>query len=284
MQIKSALDWAKQELSDIQDSAQLDAEILLSYTLQKDRSFLYTWPEKNISSEQLQQFQDSAHKRKSGIPIAYILGCKEFWSINLNVRSDTLIPRPETELLVEHALNLIPKNESWNIADLGTGCGAIALAIASERKQCQLTATDNSLAALDVAINNAAINNINTVCFSQSNWFEALSEQQFNMIISNPPYVAEQDPLLSQGDVRYEPSSALTSGQDGLDDIRLIIKNAGVHLILDGWLLLEHGFEQHQQVQQIFTDCNYKNITTKKDLSGHPRITFAQFNIDKIKT
>ncbi|MFV1982183.1 MAG: peptide chain release factor N(5)-glutamine methyltransferase [Thiohalomonadales bacterium] len=277
MNIKTALNWATQELLTIHDSAKLDAEVLLTHILKKDRSYLYTWPEKEITKKQLEQFQTILVTRKSGMPVAYLLGNKEFWSLNLDVTKDTLIPRPETELLVEQALELIPKNEIWKIADLGTGSGAIALAIAKERILCQITATDKSLPALAVAKKNTVKNDIKNISYIQSDWFEFLSEQLFNVIISNPPYISEQDPLLSQGDVYYEPSSALISGPDGLQDIRFIIKTAVQYLLSDGWLLLEHGFEQYQQVQEIFKEYNYRNISTVKDLSGHPRVTFAQY-------
>jgi len=277
MNIKLALNWATQELNSIHDSAKLDSEVLLTYTLQKDRSYLYTWPENEVTQEQLLQFKKLIEKRKSGNPVAYLLGNKEFWSLNLKVTPNTLIPRPETELLVEHALTLIPNNETWTIADLGSGSGAIALAIASERPQCKIVATDQSVAALEIAEKNAQSNNITSITFIKSNWFESLTKQQFNLIISNPPYVSDEDPLLLQGDVRFEPSSALASGADGLADIRIIIKNAKHYLIKEAWLLLEHGFEQHEQVQTIFKDNNYKNISTINDLSGHPRVTFAQY-------
>jgi len=277
MDLKSALDWATQELTTNHDTAKLDSEVLLAKILNKDRSYLYTWPEKNLTSEQIQQFKTTIDKRKTGIPVAYLVSKKEFWSLELTVSEDTLIPRPETELLVEQALTLIPDNESWQIADLGTGSGAIALAIASERKQCHLTATDKFLPALNIAKKNAQLNNITNITFVQSDWFLSLAKQQFNMIISNPPYVADNDPLLLQGDVRFEPATALQSGNDGLDDIRFIIKNAGSNLVKDGWLLLEHGFEQHESVQKILSDNNFKNITTVNDLSGHPRVSLAQY-------
>ncbi|VAW96038.1 Peptide chain release factor N(5)-glutamine methyltransferase [hydrothermal vent metagenome] len=276
MNIKTALNWASSELSNIHDTAQLDAEILLSKSLNKNRSYLYTWPEKHLNTTQLKQFQEFIRKRKSGIPIAYLLGQKEFWSLNFIVTADTLIPRPETEHLVEQALELIPKQTSWKVVDLGTGSGAIALAIASERCQCQISACDKSSAALDIALKNAHNNKLNNISFIQSDWFEALVNQQFNIIISNPPYVAAHDPLLTQGDVRFEPVSALQSGTTGLDDIKKIIKQATNFLLNDGWLLLEHGFEQHQAVQELFKHYQYQNITTKNDLSGQARITFAQ--------
>ncbi len=278
MNIKTALNWASSELSNIQHTAQLDAEILLAKSLNKNRSYLYTWPEQDLNAAQIQHFQEYINKRKTGIPIAYLLGNKEFWSLNFTVTTDTLIPRPETELLVEHALELIPKQASWQIADLGTGSGAIALAIASERQQCQITAIDKSNAALDIAIKNAHNNNISNITFIQSNWFERLTEQQFNIIISNPPYVANHDPLLLQGDVQFEPDSALKSGIDGLEDITKIIQQAPKYLLNGAWLLLEHGFEQHKLVQQLFKHCHYENIKTQHDLSGQARITFAQLN------
>jgi release factor glutamine methyltransferase len=276
MDLKTTLKWATLELDNTHDTAKLDSEVLLAHTLKKDRSYLYTWPENELTSEQVQNFKTLIEKRKSGNPIAYLLGNKEFWSLNFKVTPDILIPRPETELLVEQALKLIPKNKSWEIADLGTGSGAIALAIASECQHCQITATDKYLQVVQLANSNAIANNLKNVTFIKSKWFESLAGQQFNMIVSNPPYVSNNDPLLSQGDVRFEPTTALKSGIDGLDDIRIIIQNANTYLFNDGWLLLEHGFEQHEQVQQILHDSNYKNITTINDLSGHPRVTLAQ--------
>ncbi len=277
MNIKSALNWANAELINHHDSAKLDAEVLLAQLLKKNRSYLYTWPEHELNSELLIQYKDIISKRKSGIPIAYLLGNKEFWSLNLKVTSDTLIPRPETELLVEQVFNLVPHGKSMAIIDLGTGSGAIALAIASERQNCTITASDKSSLALDVAKLNAQNNHITNIQFIQSNWFDALGNRQFNIIISNPPYVAEQDPLLSQGDVRFEPPSALKSGPEGLDDIRIISKTAHSFLLANGWLLLEHGFEQQEAVQKILSDDGYTNISTILDLSGQPRVTIAQY-------
>lgn len=277
MNIKSALNWANAELIDCHDSAKLDSEVLLAHLFEKDRSYLYTWPEHDLAPDLLVQFKDSISKRKSGVPVAYLLGNKEFWSLNLSVTSDTLIPRPETELLVEQVLNLVAQNDSCTIVDLGTGSGAIALAIASERRNCSITASDKSLLALDVAKLNAQNNHITNIQFIQSDWFKALANRQFTIILSNPPYVAEHDPLLSQGDVRFEPPSALKSGPDGLDDIRLISKTASSHLLPDGWLLLEHGFEQGEAVQQILSGNGYNNISTISDLSGQPRVTIAQY-------
>jgi len=277
MNIKSALKWATQQLNDLSDSARLDSEVLLCHTLNKDRSYLYTWPEKILSNELQQQFKNTIATRKSGNPIAYILGYKDFWSLTFNVTTDTLIPRPETELLVEQVLKLVPKNNKSSILDLGTGSGAIALAVASERKQCDICATDKSALALEVAIKNAHLNGITNISFIKSDWFDSLAGKKFNIIISNPPYVKTHDPLLLQGDVQFEPSSALKSGIDGLDDIRLIINSTSSYLLNDGWLLLEHGFEQRESVQQIFKQKNFKNISTVNDLSGHPRVTFGQY-------
>ena len=257
------------------DTAQLDTELLLAHTLQKSRTWLHTWPDKTVTAEEASTFEALITRRQQGEPIAHILGQQSFWTLDLKVTADTLIPRPETELLVEQALSLIPAEQPWQIADLGTGTGAIALAVASERPDTTVIATDQSESALTVAEENAAINGIGNVTFRHGSWFEPLQEEQFELILSNPPYIATADPHLTEGDVRFEPDSALSSGPDGLDDLRQIIANAPHHLKADSWLLVEHGYDQGNAVRSLFEQYHYQNITTRRDLGGQERITYG---------
>ena len=229
--IKSTLTEARERLSATStESAYLDAEVLLSFVLNKDRSYLHAWPENTLAEAEVNQFEQLMKRRASGEPVAHLTGQREFWSMMLNISKDTLIPRPETERLVELALTLIPENTSYQIADLGTGSGAIALAIARERPQCIITATDASQEALAIAQYNAKQQKISNVVFRQGNWCEALIKETYQMIVSNPPYIESNDEHLSIGDVRFEPQQALESGKDGLDAIRLITQQARTHL------------------------------------------------------
>ena len=273
--IKTLLDAAIKKLSHVTDSAQLDCELLLCSVLNKSRSYLHAWPEYLLSDRELKNFNTLVERRVSGEPIAHILGERGFWSLNLKVTKDTLIPRPDTERLVELALEHIPENAAWKILDLGTGSGAIALSLAKERPNVFISATDQSKAALDIAKENAKINNISNIEFIQSNWFEKLAQQQFNMIVSNPPYIKENDPHLKQGDVRFEPLSALTSGKDGLNDICTIINNSHKHLTNQGILLIEHGYDQAEDVCRLLKDANFKNVDYFKDDNGHPRVSIG---------
>ena len=262
-------------LNSISDTAQLDCELLLAKVLNKSRSYLYAWPDKELTQQQLKSFNALLERRKSGEPVAHILGEREFWSLNLKVTKDTLIPRPDTEKLVELALELIPVDKPWHILDLGTGSGAIAIAIASERPQCHIIATDQSEEALMVAKENANVHSLDNIEFIQSNWFENIPAQTFNLVVSNPPYVCDNDPHLSQGDVRFEPLSALTSGIDGLNDIRIIIKESTAYLSQPGVILIEHGFDQAPAVQTILEDNGYYDIKNVKDYGRQPRVTRA---------
>jgi len=278
MNIQQMLQHASTQLTGISDSPQLDAEILLAHALQKSRTFLFTWPQQTLDEKTKQHFALLLEQRITGHPVAHIIGTREFWSLNLQVTADTLIPRPETELLVEHALRLLPKTEI-KIADLGTGSGAIALALASERPQWHITATDKSTAALDIARNNAQKLGITNIEFVNGDWFAPLINKQFHAIISNPPYIATSDVHLSQGDVRFEPTSALVSGADGLDDIRHIAQLAGQHLLPGGLLMVEHGYDQKQWVKNIFQRNQFINIEQLHDLDDNPRVTLGYKNI-----
>ena len=253
----------------------LDAELLLSHTLNKPRSYLFTWPEATLSNIQLAQFQDLVIQRQTGVPIAYLTQEREFWNLQLKVTRATLIPRPDTERLVELALGqTLP--ERATVADLGTGSGAIALALAKERPKWALTAIDKSPDALAVAMENARHNGINNVTFIEGSWCEPLAHGTIDMIVSNPPYIRNDDPHLQNGDVRHEPLSALESGTDGLNDIRRITSAAKPTLKPGGWLLLEHGFDQREEVQAILSRSGYDRICTEVDLAGQDRATLAQ--------
>jgi release factor glutamine methyltransferase len=252
----------------------LEAEILLAHTLNVTRTYLMTWPEKFINEEAEKIFFAVIEQRKQGEPIAYLIGHKEFWSLDLIVTKDVLIPRPETELLVELALKLIEKKHAV-IADLGTGSGAIALALAHERPDWEIHAIDISEAALNVAKQNASKLKLTNIIFHQGDFCQALPEKKFDAILSNPPYVAENDPHLSQGDLRFEPKSALQSGEKGLQDLYRIIHDARPFLKEGGWLMVEHGSDQGVQVASFFVKGGYNNPQQYKDLAGLDRVLIA---------
>jgi len=272
------MDESIKQLEPRSESARLDIELLLCSILKKDRSFVRAWPEHELSQQQLTSFQQLLEQRLAGEPIAHILGERGFWSLNLKVTKDTLIPRPETERLVELALELIPEKAQWEILDLGTGTGAIALSLAKERPSCFVSATDQSLAALDVAKQNAKDNKISNIEFIHSNWFSELKNKKFDLIVSNPPYIEENDPHLQQGDVRFEPLSALTSGEEGLDDIRTIIKNSQAHLTKNGILLIEHGYDQAEAVCNLFNLSGFNKVENFKDDNGVPRVSIGHIS------
>ncbi len=274
--IQTLIAHAKNQLTD-SDSARLDSELLLQHVLDCDRSHLYAHPERTLDDQQIERFNYLLQKRVSGLPIAYLVDHKEFWSLTLNVNKHTLIPRSETEILVESALQTISHDTQLHILDLGTGSGAIALAIAKERPLSHLVAIDISTQALEVARQNATVNNIHNIHFFQSNWFEALPEQCFDMIISNPPYIKEHDSHLSTGDVRFEPSNALVSGFGGLDDLKVIISQSVQYLNKKGHLLVEHGYDQGETVFQLLKQHNYENIEPLHDLAGHHRASRAVY-------
>ena len=254
----------------------LDAELLLAQALGKSRGYLHTWPEREPEASQLERFQAALARRRAGEPVAYILGRQGFWSLDLDVASHTLIPRPDTELLVETALALLPATP-LQVLDLGTGTGAIALALACERPAWQVTGVDRVPEAVALAQGNGTRLQLANARFAESCWFSALAGQRFQLIVSNPPYIAAADPHLSQGDVRFEPSSALVAGIDGLDDIRLIIEQAPEHLLAGGWLLLEHGFDQAEAVRELLAQRGFAAVDSRRDLGGHQRISLGQW-------
>lgn len=277
-QLRQIIEDAIKQLQPVSDSARLDTELLLCNILKKDRSFLRAWPEHELNQQQHDLFLQLLELRLQGKPIAHILGERGFWSLDLKVTPDTLIPRPDTERLVELALDIIPENAQWNILDLGTGTGAIALSLAKENLTCSITATDQSSAALEVAKENAKRNQISNMTFIQSNWFNELENQQFEMIVTNPPYIEESDPHLKQGDVRFEPLSALTSGADGLDDIRTIIESSKDYLRKNGVLLIEHGYDQANAVCELLKASNFTQVTDYNDDNGNPRVAMGHYN------
>ncbi len=278
--IAQALTQAIEKLTNMRDSIpRLEAEVLLSSLLDRPRTYLTAWPETRLSQEQSLSFQAMIERRTRGEPMAYITGSREFWSLNLEVTPDTLIPRPETETLVEKALEFIPQNQTMLIADLGTGSGAIAAAIASERPLCGIVATDFSCDTIRVAQRNFSrlgFNNINT---SIGEWCSALpTDAKFDLIVSNPPYIADGDGHLAHGGLPWEPQNALRSGDDGLDDIKIIIKQAPDHLTPNGKLFLEHGFDQADQVRFLLNEAGFSAINTSQDLSGHDRVSMGQIS------
>ena len=259
------------------DTPALDAELLLAHVLGKPRSYLLTWPERELSAQQYAAFDALLQRRKRGEPVAYLLGNQGFWSLELQVNADTLIPRPDTERLVEVALQLGPLHPA-RVLDLGTGTGAIALALAAERSQWQLTGVDRMPGAVALADSNRQRLKLGNAQFLVSDWFSALSGQRFDLIVSNPPYIAADDPHLQQGDVRFEPASALVSGADGLEDIRNIIATAPGFLASAGWLLLEHGWQQAETVRDLLEQGGFTEVQSWRDLGGHQRVSGGRWH------
>ncbi|MFZ5958044.1 peptide chain release factor N(5)-glutamine methyltransferase [Pseudomonas sp. QL9] len=256
-------------------SARLDAELLLAAAMGKNRSFLRTWPERLVDSEAHERFDRWLERRRAGEPVAYILGRQGFWSLDLEVAPHTLIPRPDTELLVESALALVPASPA-RVLDLGTGTGAIALALACERLSWQVLGVDRIPEAVVLAERNRERLRLSNVAFRQSHWFSAVEGERFALIVSNPPYIPSSDPHLGEGDVRFEPKSALVAGADGLDDIRLIARQAPQHLDAGGWLLLEHGYDQAAAVRDLLVQNGFVEVESRRDLGGHERITLGR--------
>ncbi|NAX23823.1 peptide chain release factor N(5)-glutamine methyltransferase [Vibrio sp. V39_P1S14PM300] len=276
--VENTLKTATQQLKESgSDSPSLDAAVLLCHALDKPRSFLLTWPEKALSESELQAFEALLTRRRQGEPVAYIVGVREFWSLPLQVSSSTLIPRPDTERLVEVAL-AITASDGGDILDLGTGTGAIALALASELPTRRVIGIDLRPEAQALATDNARQLGIGNATFLAGSWFEPLEAgTKFALIVSNPPYIEESDPHLSEGDVRFEPKSALVAQEQGLADIRHIATHARAYLEPQGWLAFEHGYDQGKAVREILSTLGYHQVNTEQDYGGNDRVTFGQF-------
>lgn len=268
------------QLQDVVDNAYLEAQVLLASVLEQDRSYIIAHPDYVLTNEQSNEFRARVSARLRGEPYAYVVKQREFWSLPLKVTKDVLIPRPETEVLVEQLLAAAPVNEMSTVLDLGTGSGAIALAIKASMPELNVTAIDESEAALKVAQHNAEKLALD-VSFVCGDWFEALSEQDvpqtFDFIVSNPPYIAAGDPHLQADGVQFEPQTALVAGMDGLDDLRIIIAQATQHLTRNdeerGRLLVEHGYDQSEAVRELFAQAGFSQIKSHLDLAGHKRAT-----------
>lgn len=271
--LQAILDWGTQELANASSSASLDAHLLLAHSLGKTQTYLLAWPEAVISEEDRKAFSNLVASRQEGKPIAYLTGSKEFWSLDFKVTPDVLIPRPDTELMVETALGLCANKTEVRILDLGTGSGAISIALASERPTAEIIATDFSENALNVAKENAARHHIRNIEFIQSDWYSAIPKQRFDIIVSNPPYIRNDDPHL-QTDIRFEPHSALVAENKGLADIEKIISGVSDYLSNDGHLLIEHGYDQSHDVLVKFR-TQFSHTRTLKDYAGNDRLSLG---------
>lgn len=274
--VHAMLAWAVRQLAAHSDSPRLDAEILLAHVIDRPRTHLLANPEMAPEPAAVQRFRHLVARRAEGEPIAYLTGWREFWSRRFRVTPATLIPRPETEHLIELALERVPAGASCRIADLGTGSGAIALTLALERPSCTVVATDISAAAIAVARDNARQLGVANVEFLCGDWCAALNGRQFDLIVSNPPYIGADDPHLRQGDLPHEPRLALASGGGGLEAIERIVAEAPAHLALHGWLLLEHGFDQAAAVAALLRRHGYTRIEHRADIGGHDRAVAAR--------
>lgn len=254
----------------------VDSEWLLAHAVRRSRSWLFTHASDLMEQEAAERFASFVERRSRGEPVAYIIGTQGFWSLELNVTDATLIPRPETERLVELALERIPMDAMRRVLDLGTGSGAIALALATERPVADITAVDTSDAAVRVAQGNATQLGLSKIRFLVGDWLAPVAGERFDIIVSNPPYIEADDPHLTQGDLRFEPLSALAAGLDGLQDLRTIVRDAWDALASDGWLLLEHGWKQGPAVRELFDVDHWDNIHTALDLEQRERVTLAR--------
>jgi release factor glutamine methyltransferase len=275
--LRDLLADATRRLAEVGDTPRLDAEVLLAAALGRGRSYLHAWPERTPEPEQAVRFAAWLERRLTGEPIAYLLGRREFWSLVLSVTPDTLIPRPETELLVELALARLPVDRPLAIADLGTGSGAIALALATERPRALIVATDRSPAALRVARANAGRSSNINVEFREGDWCAPLAGERFDLIASNPPYVAATDSRWREGELRFEPPGALVAGEDGLAAIRAIITQAPDFLLPGGWLLLEHGYDQGEAVPELLRERGFVEVSDHRDAAGVSRASCGRW-------
>ncbi len=271
--VGSLLREGAERLKDSSDSARLDAELLLGHVLGWTRARLYAHSDTEVGPEIARRFAGLLDERRTGRPVAQLTGTREFWSLHLKVTPDTLVPRPETELLVECALNRIPEHSAATVLDLGTGTGAVALALATERPQARIVATDISETALAVARYNATAAGFDAIDFRFGDWFRPVDGEQFTTIVSNPPYLTDQEWMLRQHELGHEPALALRAGRDGLYMLRTIVESAPKHLEPGGWLLVEHGFRQGPAVAELFQQAGLTGVSTYRDLPGLPRVT-----------
>lgn len=275
--LSELLTEGERSLSNHSETPRTDAEHLLCHAAGCSRATLFTWPDRAIPEPAAAHYRALIERRADGEPVAYLTGSRGFWDLDLAVGPGVLIPRPETELLVEQALVRIPVGATWALADLGTGSGAIALALARERPGCRVVATDRSADALAIARENARRNGIGNIEFRQGRWYDALpADQRFELLLSNPPYIADADPHLGEGDLRFEPRSALASGPDGLDDLRELVEGARERLLPQGWLLVEHGWDQGPAVARLMDLAGLHSVIGYRDYGGHDRVTAGQ--------
>lgn len=278
MRIDELLKGAYERLTFVSDTAQLDAQLLLAHVLEVSTSYFYTWPDKMVESANIERFDVLLARRERGEPIAYLLGHQAFWSVDLEVAPCTLIPRADTERLVEVALSVLDINRANRILDLGTGTGAIALALAAELPNANVVGVDLIEDAVALAKRNASRNRISNVRFVQSSWFDALgTSESFDLIVSNPPYIDSNDEHLSQGDVRFEPKSALVAEKQGMADIEHIIQQAPDYMAPNAYLVFEHGYDQALAVQQRLREAGFVSIESFQDLGGNDRVTIGQY-------
>ncbi len=272
MNLKEAVEYATATLTSISASAKLDAQLLICHACNIEQTKIITYPEQTLNEQQLELFTSALNRRKNGEPLAYITGRKEFWSLEFTVSEHVLIPRPETELLIELTLNEVSNTKAPRILDLGTGSGAISISVAKEREDAKIVATDISSQALEIAKKNAEKHNAE-ITFIKSSWYENLAEEIFDAIICNPPYIAKDDPDLDKHVYQHEPGKALISDKNGLKDLELVIAGAKEYLSSTGYLAVEHGFQQAKKVQQLFDQHGFISIQTHKDLAGLDRAT-----------
>jgi release factor glutamine methyltransferase len=277
MNIEQALQQARLRLAESSPTAMLDAQVLLNHVLHCNSAHLLAWPEKKLTDEQQEKYMLLVEQRQQGLPVAHLTGQREFWSLDFTVDNSTLIPRPETETLVEFILANFGGRKNIKLLDMGTGTGAIAIAVAKEKPGWRIVASDISPQALQLAQQNSHNLQAENISFVLSDWFENINDKDFDIIVSNPPYIASEDPHLLQGDVRFEPLSALVSGAGGMDDIEHLCLHASGHLAKNGWLIIEHGYNQQQQVLDCLAKNGFTEITQQQDLSGHFRMSAGRY-------
>ncbi len=275
MTVNELLTWSREKFSRSQER-ELETGILLGHVLGKSAAELIAHGDESLATDQVEDYKKMLLERENGLPIAYLTGTREFWSLPIAVNNQVLIPRHETELLVERVLDITDNGPNTRILELGTGSGAVALALALELPHTHITATDNSVPALNIAQHNQEALGLKNVEIMESHWFSNLGEKRFHLICSNPPYISPDDSHLQRGDVRFEPKNALVADERGYASIRHIVAHSKSHLFPGGWIVLEHGFQQGRGVRRLLSDCGFTNIETCQDLSGNDRVSEAQ--------